>query len=129
DHDSEEWNEAYERNTGGKADSLACSGVKVPDSSGFAGRVALTFDDGPNTTTTPQVLDTLRNHGIQATFFINGNRVKGAAERAVLARILEEGHILANHSHAHSNLRNLSIAQVDQQVELTQTIIEQAGET
>ena len=127
--DSDEWNDVYEQNTGGKADSLACSGVKVPDSSGFGGRVALTFDDGPNTTSTVQVLDTLRAHGIQGTFFINGSRVKGAVEKAVLARILDEGHILANHSHEHKNLRKLTIPQVDSQIERTQAIIVEAGET
>lgn len=134
DHDheasaSDTWNEVYDRETSGKGDSLACSGVKVPDSSGFDKRVALTFDDGPNPATTPQVLDTLARHGIEATFFINGNRVSGSAERAVLARILDEGHILANHSHAHKDLRTLSVPDVDVQVERTQAIIAEAGET
>ena len=103
--------------------------MKVPDSSGFNGRVALTFDDGPNTSSTVQVLDTLKAYNIKATFFINGNRVKGSAERAILARMLDEGHILANHSHAHKNLRNLTISEVDQQVERTQSIIIEAGES
>jgi peptidoglycan/xylan/chitin deacetylase (PgdA/CDA1 family) len=133
DHDgvdiSDEWNEVYDQAADGKADSLACSGLKVPDSSGFDGLVALTFDDGPNPVTSPQVLDTLKRHGITATFFINGMRVKGNAERAVLARILAEGHILANHSHEHKNLRKLSIPAVEEQVALTQRVIDAAGET
>ena len=33
-------------------------------------RIALTFDDGPNTSITPQVLDVLEEHGIVGTFFL-----------------------------------------------------------
>ncbi|MDE5992046.1 MAG: polysaccharide deacetylase family protein [Oscillospiraceae bacterium] len=35
---------------------------------------ALTFDDGPNTVTTPQVLDVLEKHGIPASFFAVSNK-------------------------------------------------------
>ncbi|HMR10183.1 MAG TPA: hypothetical protein PKA88_30615, partial [Polyangiaceae bacterium] len=51
--------DAFEQTEFGKADSSGCSGVVVPDSSGFNKRVAMTFDDGPNPETTPQVLDLL----------------------------------------------------------------------
>lgn len=64
------WEDAYEQNEMGKADSSGCSGVVVPDKNGFAKRVALTFDDGPNPETTPQVLDILKQYGVKATFFI-----------------------------------------------------------
>ncbi len=133
DHDegslSDGWNDAYAQNTGGKAESLDCSGVKLPDNSGFGGRIALTFDDGPKAGTTAQILDTLKRFNIQATFFINGNRVKGDVERQLLARMLAEGHMIGNHSQAHKDLRKLTIPDLNTQVEKTQTVVVGAGET
>lgn len=120
---------AFEQTDLGKEDSSGCSGVVVPDKSGFAKRIALTFDDGPNAVTTPKVLDTLKDHGIKATFFINGSRVKGAAEKAVLARILAEGHILANHSQGHLDLKNVTAGKLQTEVMGTDSIIRTAGAT
>lgn len=60
--------------------------------------VALTFDDGPNKYTTA-VLDALKDVGVKATFFIVGNMAH--AHPAILARIADEGHLLANHSATH----------------------------
>jgi len=123
------WEDAFEQNEFGKADSSGCSGVTVPDKNGFAKRVALTFDDGPNPETTPQVLDILKAHGIKATFFINGMRVTSDAARSILGRILGEGHILANHSQRHLNLKTVSAAKVDSEVKSTHDIILTAGGT
>lgn len=123
------WEDAYEQNEMGKADSSGCSGVVVPDKNGFAKRVALTFDDGPNPDTTPQVLDVLKQHGIKATFFINGKRVSSDAARAVLARITAEGHILANHSQSHLNLKTVPTAKMQDEVTKTHQAILAAGVT
>ena len=38
--------------------------------------VALSFDDGPNTTTTVEMLDVLKKHGVKASFFVIGNNIK-----------------------------------------------------
>lgn len=125
DHEAEEadaFSEAFDELEEGKADENGCSGVLTPDRSGFGKRIALTFDDGPNTTSTPQVLDTLRDRGIKATFFINGNRVNDST-RPVLQRIVDEGHILANHSHQHKNLSQQSLGTVRDQVKRTDDII------
>ena len=121
--------DAYEQTEFGKADSSGCSGVVVPDSSGFNKRVAMTFDDGPNPETTPQVLDILKKYSVPAAFFINGSRVNGDSARAVLDRILAEGHILANHSQKHLNLKTLSSSAVNEQVKLTHDIIAGTGIT
>jgi len=67
-------------------------------------QVALTFDDGPDARSTPALLDLLREHKIEAAFFCIGKRV--AAEPALAKRILAEGHMLENHSYAHSNTTN-----------------------
>jgi peptidoglycan-N-acetylglucosamine deacetylase len=61
--------------------------------------VALTFDDGPQPTWTPQVLDQLKALGIKATFCVIGRQVKPNA--ALVRRIVAEGHTLCNHSWSH----------------------------
>ena len=60
--------------------------------------IALTFDDGPNRYTA-DVLDALKDLNVKATFFIVGRM--GHAHPGILARIADEGHLLANHSATH----------------------------
>lgn len=117
------WEAAHEENESGKADDNRCSGVIVPDRSGFGKKVALTFDDGPNPATTPDVLDILKERGIRAAFFINGSRVTSQEHRDLLDRIVSEGHILANHSHRHKQLSTLGASEVDREIRLTHDII------
>ncbi len=64
----------------------------------------LTFDDGPNLSITPQVLDVLRRYDVKATFFVVGSLVESNPDMA--RRIFEEGHLIANHSYSH-NYKNL----------------------
>ncbi|SDJ19469.1 polysaccharide deacetylase family protein, partial [Alteribacillus bidgolensis] len=59
-------------------------------------RVALTFDDGPEDTYTPQILEILKRKGVKATFFVVGERVKEYPER--LRQIYREGHAIGNHT-------------------------------
>lgn len=61
--------------------------------------VALTFDDGPLTHFTPQVLDILRQHNAPAAFFCIGKHIEG--QEPVLQRIHAEGHLIGNHSYSH----------------------------
>lgn len=62
-------------------------------------RLALTFDDGPDPTATPALLDLLRASGARATFFCVGERAKANAD--LVRRIVKEGHTLGNHSYTH----------------------------
>lgn len=62
--------------------------------------VYLTFDDGPHPPETERVLDVLRERGARATFFLIGSKVSG--NEAVLRRMLEEGHALAQHTYSHA---------------------------
>ena len=67
--------------------------------------VLFTFDDGPNPATTPQILDLLAQRNIRAVFFLVGDQVaKHRDVRPILDRIVDEGHILANHTMTHSDL-------------------------
>ena len=60
--------------------------------------IYLTFDDGPNPTATPQLLDVLRAHDVSATFFVI-NKHLTAETIPILRRTFEEGHAVALHSH------------------------------
>lgn len=62
----------------------------------------LTFDDGPSTTVTPQILDILKKNNIKATFFVLGSVVEesdGAKE--VLKQMVKDGHAIGNHGYCH----------------------------
>jgi peptidoglycan-N-acetylglucosamine deacetylase len=65
------------------------------------GKLALTFDDGPNPKITPWVLDILDLHNTKATFFCIGHSVLqyGSLAREMIAR----GHSIENHSHYHAH--------------------------
>lgn len=64
--------------------------------------VALTFDDGPYSPYTEQVLDILKEYQVPATFFVVGQNVDKNPELA--ARIAREGHQLGNHTYHHVDL-------------------------
>ncbi len=59
----------------------------------------LTFDDGPSSTVTPKILDTLKKENIKATFFVLGTMAKSNA--SLLKREKAEGHYIANHGYSH----------------------------
>ncbi len=61
--------------------------------------IYLSFDDGPTSAATPEILETLSDYGIKATFFVVGKMAK--ANPSLIARIREEGHRLGNHSYSH----------------------------
>lgn len=66
--------------------------------------VALTFDDGPDPTFTPQYLDILARYGAHATFFNLGSVLeKGDEYKALAKRCADEGHQVASHTYSHSD--------------------------
>ena len=67
--------------------------------------VALTFDDGPDPETTPQLLTLLAERGVRATFFCVGRRVAQYSDLG--RRFVAEGHEVENHSQGHSHWTNL----------------------
>ena len=87
--------------------------------------VALTFDDGPDARSTPALLELLHEARVEASFFAIGKRV--AAERELAARIVREGHLLENHSFAHSNATNFfTIPRLTAELTQAQAAIKQA---
>ncbi|HYI57127.1 MAG TPA: polysaccharide deacetylase family protein [Microlunatus sp.] len=77
-------------------------------------RLALTFDDGPNEPWTSQILDTLRDRRVPGTFFQVGRCAQRHPE--VTRRVVDEGHVLGNHSMTHELSGYLR--DVDQQAEV-----------
>ena len=69
--------------------------------------IVLTFDDGPDPRTTAKVLDTLKAHDARAIFFLVGWRMGQGdtkTSQELVARMLREGHIVANHTMTHPQL-------------------------
>jgi peptidoglycan/xylan/chitin deacetylase (PgdA/CDA1 family) len=77
--------------------------------------VALTFDDGPNPSVTPALLDLLDDHGAKATFFLIGRYA--AAEPGLVRELAGRGHAIGNHTHTHPNLAFLSPAALQAQLQ------------
>src|SRR5271169_1486539 len=64
--------------------------------------LALTFDDGPNPSITPQLLDLLARHNAKATFFVVGKFVREFP--SLVKETTAQGHVLGNHTDTHPNL-------------------------
>ncbi len=88
-------------------------------------RVALTFDDGPDPATTPNLLTVLKRHQVKAAFFPIGVRVRDFPE--LIKLIDREGHILGNHSFRHVWWTNLLIGDaLDREISQSQEVIAKA---
>ena len=86
--------------------------------------VALTFDDGPNLSTTGRVLDALEKHDARATFFVLGNRAEKNEE--ILQRMFMMGCQIGNHSYSHPDLSKMSVEDVAIQINTTSEIVKNA---
>ena len=84
--------------------------------------VLLTFDDGPHPEGTPAVLDVLRRYDVRGLFFVVGSRVHRAPQ--LLRRIVDDGHIIGNHSFAHPLDHQFGMFRYYRDVEQCQTVIE-----
>lgn len=62
--------------------------------------ISITFDDGPNEETTPEVLKVLAYHDVKATFFCIGKNIKD--NETLLIRMKREGHLIGNHTFSHA---------------------------
>ncbi|MDU2122315.1 MAG: polysaccharide deacetylase family protein [Clostridium celatum] len=62
----------------------------------------LTFDDGPSTEVTQEILETLKSNNIKATFFVLGSNVeKSNEQKELLKEMVMEGHAVGNHGYCH----------------------------
>ena len=84
--------------------------------------VALTFDDGPDPTWTPKILDVLKKEGVKATFFMIGQPV--ADHPDIVRRVYAEGHEIGNHSFTHPNMAHVSPERVRLELSAAQRAFE-----
>jgi peptidoglycan/xylan/chitin deacetylase (PgdA/CDA1 family) len=83
--------------------------------------IALTFDDGPDPRTTPQILKILKEYNAKATFFVMGQRAEDLPEQ--LRQIAGEGHEVANHGFSHRWLTKLNEAELADEIVRTEAVI------
>jgi len=86
------------------------------------GKIALTFDDGPDPEWTPAILDILKAKNVKATFFVIGENAE--ANPGLIARILADGHELGNHTFTHPNLADTPDEGVTLELNATQRLVE-----
>jgi chitin deacetylase len=87
--------------------------------------VALTFDDGPLDSHTDEVLETLDQYGVKATFFLIGKEI--AAHPGAARQIVRAGHEIGNHGYTHRSLVFSSYEQIGREVEATDEAIRSIG--
>jgi len=81
--------------------------------------VYLTFDAGYDNGRLADILDVLKEKKVKSTFFVTGDFVK--RESALLKRIVEEGHIVGNHTWSHRNITALSAEELARELEKVET--------
>ncbi len=90
--------------------------------------IALTFDDGPNTTTTNEVLDILEKYNAKASFFLIGNNINEESAKTV-KRAYDMGCEIDNHSRTHSNMGGMSAEEIIAEFDyVDEKVIEIIGE-
>ncbi len=87
-----------------------------------AHQVALTFDDGPDPTWTPKILQILKEKKVPAAFFVLGTQVQHYPD--LLERIAREGYEVGNHTYTHQNIAEEGDEQIALQLNATTRLIE-----
>jgi peptidoglycan/xylan/chitin deacetylase (PgdA/CDA1 family) len=87
--------------------------------------VALTFDDGPSTGFTQQILKILENNEVKASFFLVGEAVDAHPEETNL--IIQSGHEVGNHSYTHQRMLLKSSDFIRNELERTDTALRTSG--
>ena len=74
------------------------------------GKVYLTFDEGYENGYTPKILDILKEKGVSAVFFVTLSYAK--AEPELIQRMIDEGHVVGNHSSRHPNMTTITMEEM-----------------
>lgn len=83
--------------------------------------LAMTFDDGPDETYTPQLLQVLAVHGAKVTFYMIGSSIEAYPD--VARAVHSQGHEIGNHTYNHPYLTKIAHAERKEQLERTDTLI------
>src|SRR5487761_550217 len=84
-------------------------------------KIALSFDDGPDTTFTPKILDVLKAKKAPATFFVIGSSANDAL--GLIRREYAEGHEIGNHTYTHPRWNEISRTQIDVELNVTERLL------
>lgn len=87
-------------------------------------KLAITFDDGPNPSITPKLLDLLDQHKARATFFVMGAFVRDSPE--LLREVFSRGHVIGNHTETHPNLFRKNLSEIRVELRLCQMAVKNA---
>ena len=101
------------------ASKVEPSGMKIDPEKPM---IAITFDDGPHSSVTHDILDILEQYEAHATFFIIGDRISHHAD--IIRRIVEQGCELGNHTTNHPRLINLDVAGIQYEINSTNQAIQ-----
>jgi cellulose synthase/poly-beta-1,6-N-acetylglucosamine synthase-like glycosyltransferase/peptidoglycan/xylan/chitin deacetylase (PgdA/CDA1 family)/spore germination protein YaaH len=82
--------------------------------------VSITFDDGPDPTWTPKILDILKQYHVVGTFFMIGEEAEDNV--GIMERVFREGHEIGNHTFTHPDISEISDRSVDLQLNLTERL-------
>lgn len=96
-------------------------GRTVGSLGGSPSHVALTFDDGPDPSWTPQVLDILDRYGIKATFFVTGANAQRYPH--LVRDIVARGNSIGDHTWSHARLTRLADNEMRDQVAATSNVV------
>ncbi|OPZ74650.1 MAG: Peptidoglycan-N-acetylmuramic acid deacetylase PdaA precursor [Firmicutes bacterium ADurb.Bin456] len=80
--------------------------------------VYLTFDEGYENGYTPSILDTLKANDVKAAFFVTGHYLKSQPD--LVRRMVEEGHIVGNHTDTHPSLPDINDEKIKQELQVVE---------
>jgi len=80
--------------------------------------VYLTFDEGYENGYTPRILDTLKANDVKAAFFVTGHYLK--SQPGLVRRMVEEGHIVGNHTDTHPSLPDVTDEQIKKELQVVE---------
>jgi peptidoglycan/xylan/chitin deacetylase (PgdA/CDA1 family) len=120
---------------GAGAAAVALYGAQVPTAQLYGptiarfpaarGRLALTFDDGPNPHETPRLLDLLDAYDAKATFFLIGRWA--AREPGLVREIADRGHAIGNHTYTHPTMPLHSAGMLRDDLARCRVVVERTG--
>jgi len=84
------------------------------------GQLALSFDDGPDPTWTPKILDILKQKNVKGTFMLIGSEAQENV--GLMQRIVREGHEIGNHTYTHPDISEISPRQLQLELNLTERL-------
>ena len=114
-----------EESTAGTSSDEAAVTTQHPakEASEYGKVIALTFDDGPNTTCTPMVLDLMEQYGARCSFFVIGQNINDESAE-VMKRAYNMGCEINNHSKTHSYMNKMDADAIKEEIKYTSDLVE-----